>query len=95
MTKLEPILTEKTTKLAESGKYSFRVDRNLTKYQIKKLIGEIFDVHVTKVRTLKEPGEKKRTSSGRKRVILPGKKAIVTLRDKEKIDLFETKKKQK
>lgn len=91
--KLEPILTEKTLKLAEGGKYTFRVSLDLNKYQIKQLIEKVFDVHVTDVHTVTESGEKKRTLSGRKREILPGKKAIVSLKEKEKIDLFETKKK--
>jgi large subunit ribosomal protein L23 len=93
--KLEPIISEKSLKLASEGRYTFRVDRNLNKYQIKKLVQDVFDVHVTKVRTIKEPGELKRTFRGRKRIIQPGKKAIVTLKDKEKIDLFEEKKKKK
>jgi len=93
MNKLEPILTEKTLKLAEEGKYTFRVGLGLNKFQIKKLIEDVFGVHAVSVRTVKESGERKRTQRG-KRVILPEKKAIVTLKEKEKIDLFETKKKK-
>lgn len=89
---LEPIITEKSTKLAEDGKYTFRVEFGLNKFQIKKLIEEVFGVHVTSVRTAKIAGEKKRTILGRKRIIKPSQKAIVTLKEKEKIDLFETKK---
>ena len=47
---------------------------------------------MTRFLTVKVPGETKRTAKGRKKIILPGKKAIVTLKEKEKIDLFETKK---
>ena len=94
MNKLEPILTEKTLKLAEEGKYTFRVESGLNKHQIKKLVEDVFGVHVIGVRTVKESGERKRTSTGRKRIILPEKKALVTLKEKEKIDLFETKKKK-
>ncbi|KKQ97851.1 MAG: 50S ribosomal protein L23 [Candidatus Woesebacteria bacterium GW2011_GWB1_39_12] len=91
--KLEPVITEKSTKLAEAGKFTFRVDIGLNKYQIKDLIEKVFSVHVTSVKTIKEHSEVKRTARGRKRIIKPQKKAIVTLREKEKIDLFETKKK--
>ena len=94
MNKLEPILTEKTLKLAEEGKYTFRVGLGLNKFQIKKLIEDVFGVHAVSVRTVKESGERRRTQRGTKRVILPEKKAIVTLKEKEKIDLFETKKKK-
>ncbi|KKQ41767.1 MAG: 50S ribosomal protein L23 [Microgenomates group bacterium GW2011_GWC1_37_8] len=91
--KLEPIITEKTLKLAQAGKYTFRVDKNLTKYQIKKLVNDIFNVHTQRIWTIKVAGEVKKTTRGEKRIIKPTKKAIVSLKEKEKIDLFETKKK--
>ena len=93
--KLEPVITEKSSKLAEEGKYTFRVDKGLNKFEIKKIIEKVFSVTVTSVRTLMEAGEVKKNVKGRIRVIKPGKKAIVALKDKEKIDLFETKKKGK
>ena len=80
-------------RLAKEGKYTFRVGRRLNKFQIRKLIEEVFDVHVTGVWTIRVPGEIKRTPRGRKRIVQPTKKAIVTLAEKEKIDLFEESKK--
>ena len=91
--KLEPVLTEKSLNEAKRGNYTFWVDRRLTKPQVKRLIDEVFGVNVVKVRTLNVAAEVKKTLTGRKRVIQPKKKAIVTLREKEKIDLFESKKK--
>lgn len=91
---LEPVITEKTTKLAEEGKYTFLVDRNLNKHQIKELVEKVFGVHVLNIATLKKSGEVKKVS-GRKRVIRPQKKAIVKLAKDDKIDLFESKKKSK
>ncbi len=91
--KLEPIITEKSMNNAKEGKYTFRVGRSLNKIQIKKLIEETFGVHVTDVKTIRSRGGVKRTPQGRKRIIQPAKKAIVTLKDKEKIDLFEESKK--
>lgn len=93
MNKLIPIITEKSTQLAKGGKYTFRVDKNMGKYQIAKLVEEVFGVHVVNIRTQKVAGEIRRTVSGRKRIVLPSKKAIVTLKEKESIDLFEEAKK--
>ncbi|MFV1917265.1 MAG: 50S ribosomal protein L23 [Patescibacteria group bacterium] len=90
--KLIPVLTEKSLEEAKKGKYTFLVDRGLTKYQIRKLVNGVFDVNATRVRTINLKGETKKTISGRKKIIQPTKKAIITLKEKEKIDLFETKK---
>jgi large subunit ribosomal protein L23 len=90
--KLIPVLTEKSLEQAKRGNYTFWVDRNLTKHQIKKLVSEVFAVNVVRVRTANIAGETKKTLMRVKRVIQPRKKAIVTLRDKDKIDLFEEKK---
>lgn len=90
---LEPIITEKTTNLANDNKYTFRVEKRLNKFQIKELIEKVFKVKVKNVRTISVGGESKRTLRGRKKVIKPTKKAIVTLESKDKIDLFESKKK--
>lgn len=89
MRKLEPVFTEKTLNDAKKGKYTFRVDKRLNKYQIRELVEKAFGVNVTDIKTMNEPGEVKRTLQGRKRIILPKKKAIVSLKDKEKIDIFE------
>jgi len=90
---IEPVITEKTTNLSKEGKYTFRVDKGLSKDGIKELVKKIFGVKVVKVHTLKERGEVRRGMSGRKRIIKPTKKAIVQLAGKDKIDLFEDKKK--
>lgn len=90
--KPEPVLTEKSLEQAKKGNYTFWVDRNLTKHQIKKLVGGVFGVSVIRVRTANIAGETKKTLAGVRRVVQSRKKAIVTLKEKEKIDLFEEKK---
>lgn len=90
--KPEPVLTEKSLEQAKKGNYTFWVDRNFTKHQIKKLVGEVFGVNVVRVRTANIAGETKKTLAGVRRVVQSRKKAIVTLKEKEKIDLFEEKK---
>ena len=89
--KLIPILTEKSLQLAKQGKYSFWLDRNLKKKEIKKLIGEIFTVHVMSVRTMNYKGGVKTNLKRRKITVPDRKKAIVVLKEGEKIALFETK----
>ena len=89
--RLIPILTEKSLEEAKNGNYTFLVDKNFTKFQIKRLVGETFGVSVRKVRTLNARKIIKRTITGRKKIIPARKKAIVTLSGKDKIDLFEEK----
>ncbi len=91
--KLKPVLTEKSMDEAKKGNYTFLVEYKLNKFQIRNLISEVFGVNVRRVRTMKVPGELKKTIKGKNRIILPQKKAIVSLTGKEKIDLFEAKKK--
>jgi large subunit ribosomal protein L23 len=71
-----PLITEKTTALTGSGRYSFEVARQANKKEIARAVEEIFGVHVVKVWTVTKPKKKK--------------KAIVQLKKEEKIDLFET-----
>lgn len=89
---IKPILTEKALSEAKKGKYSFYVDPKLSKFQIKKLLSDLFGVHVTGVKTANVKGLIKRDYKGKNRRIAGKKKAVVTLKAKETIDLFETKK---
>jgi large subunit ribosomal protein L23 len=89
---IKPILTEKGLSEAKKGKYSFYVEHDLNKFQIKRLLLDIFGVHVTKVKTMNLKGIKKRDYKGKYRKIAGRKKAVVTLKGKETIDFFETKK---
>jgi large subunit ribosomal protein L23 len=89
--KLIPVLTEKSLGQAKEGNYTFWVDRRMNKYQIKQAVEKIFDVNVVKVRTINLKGEVKQSYFGKRKVIKPRKKAIVTLKEKQKIDLFEVK----
>jgi large subunit ribosomal protein L23 len=85
-----PLITEKSVKGANEGKYSFRVHVAANKIQIRNAIEEIYGVRVAKVNTLNVKG-KPRRRGGRMR---PGrtpmwKKAVVTLEAGDTIDLFE------
>ena len=92
--RLEPILTEKTMNDAKEGKYTFWVSMGLDKFQVKKVIGEAFGVTVKKVWVTKKGGELRKTNTRHIRKSLPRKKVVVTLGEKDKIDLFEEVKKE-
>jgi large subunit ribosomal protein L23 len=84
-----PIITEKNTTLMEQGQYSFEVAREANKIQIKEAVETAFPkVKVKAVNTLIMPAKSRR----RGRIVgrLPGwKKAVVTLREGDRIELFE------
>lgn len=90
---IKPIFTEKSLKLAKEGRYSFRVGRVENKSTIKAEIAKLFGVHVVSIRTINVKGETGRNMRGTKYSTVTQKKAIVTLKDKEKIDIFEESKK--
>jgi large subunit ribosomal protein L23 len=89
---LIPILTEKSIKNSKEGKYFFWVSFNLTKFQIKKLIEETFEVKVKSVRTMNYKALIKKNFAGKKRKVKAKKKAVVELTGKQKLDIFEEKK---
>lgn len=85
-----PIITEKSMGLLDENKYTFEVDKNANKPEIKAAIEAIFDgIKVKKVRTMNYKGKKVRTRFGYgKRA--DWKKAIVTLTsDSAEIEYFE------
>lgn len=81
-----PILTEKSMRGAEGGKYSFEVAEDANKIAIKGAVQDLFNVTVTKVNTVRIPGRMKRRGAHHYRA-RGYKKAIVTLAPGQKIDL--------
>jgi large subunit ribosomal protein L23 len=92
---IKPIFTEKSLKEAKLGRYTFLVPVNLTKEEIKKVINSLFSVHVKKVSTVNYKGGTSKNFRGEIKKISARKKAIVSLSEKEKIDLFEEEKGKK
>ena len=83
---LSPNVTEKATSLSEFNKVVFKVHRGASKKSIKKSIEKIFKVNVTKVNTINLKGKSKLVRG--KKSSKPGyKKAIVTLKKGQSIDL--------
>jgi len=90
---IRPLYTEKIAKLQDQeNKYAFEVDRNSNKIEIRQEIEKRFEVKVTKIQTMVIQGKMRQqmTRAGRFHGRRPDwKKAIVTLVDGDKIDLFE------
>jgi large subunit ribosomal protein L23 len=85
---IRPLITEKNTNLMSLNKYSFAVDRSANKMQIKQAIESIFNVAVTAVHTMNVRGKLRRRGM-RYGYTADWKKAIVTLAEGDRIELFE------
>ena len=83
---LSPLVTEKSTNLSEQNKIVFRVPSKANKKNIKNNIEKIFKVNVTKVNIINKQNRTKLTR-GRKVKVSGFKKAIITLKKGQSIDL--------
>ena len=84
---LAPVVSEKSYGLLDEGKYTFLVDPKADKIQIRQAVEQVFGVKVVGVNTINRPGKRKRTRYGygkRKDT----KRAIVSLAEGERIDIF-------
>lgn len=89
---IKPIISEKSFAEANTGKYTFKVDRVATKVDIKNAIEKLFGVNVKQVDTANIKGTKtKNTRYGKKTFDNSYKKARVKLAAGQKIDIFEEK----
>lgn len=85
-----PIITEKSIADAGKGKFTFRVSRSATKTMISAATAEAFSVHPVSVATTIVKGRSRRMGAQRREhAISSWKKAIVTLKNGEKIGLFD------
>lgn len=83
-----PIVTEKSTTLQGQNKYTFEVLKTANKPQVKQAVERAFNVNVVAVNVMIVPGKKRRV--GRHIGMTPSwKKAVVTLKEGQKIELFE------
>jgi large subunit ribosomal protein L23 len=85
---IEPVVTEKSNIRREQHKYTFKVDARANKKQIMKAIGELFNVKPITCNIMNIKGKPKRVRYKRG-YTSTWKKAIITLREGEKIDIFE------
>jgi len=83
-----PVITEKSTRAQENNKYSFDVNTKASKCDIRRAVEDIFKVTVEEVRTVSMPSKFKRVGRNTGRTS-PWKKAIVTLKEGDRIEFME------
>jgi len=84
---VKPVVSEKSYALLDENKYTFIVSPGANKTQIKQAVQAVFSVKVTGVNTINRQGKRKRTKTGfGKRA--DTKRAIVTLAEGDRIDIF-------
>lgn len=87
---ISPIISERSMDDVSRAKFTFKVNKNANKCQIKRAIEEKFKVNVLGIKTLNMKGKTKRFGQKRIETKTSGfKKAIVLLKEGQKIDLFE------
>ncbi|MGB2868561.1 MAG: 50S ribosomal protein L23 [Bacteroidota bacterium] len=90
---IRPIITEKITSLQETRQYAFEVPLDANKIEIEKAVHDKFKVTVESVRTLVVKGKHKTQLTRKGRFegrTKKWKKALVTLKEGDKIDFFGT-----
>ncbi|MBI5915983.1 MAG: 50S ribosomal protein L23 [Bacteroidetes bacterium] len=89
---IKPIITEKADALSERrGQYSFVVNKDANKIEIKKAVNDMYNVEVESVNTLIMPAKTKSRNSRRNAIkgrVSSYKKAVVTLAEGETINFF-------
>ena len=84
---IETIITEKSTLVAKQSKYTFKVSKDATKFQIRKSFESLCPKRkILAIQTVKIAGHRRRTKGGFKNPI-DGKKAIVTI-EGDRIEYF-------
>lgn len=93
---IRPIITEKSMTDAGKGRYTFIVDKDSSKVEIRRAVEKAFGVNVKKVDTNIIRGSVVRmTKKGKSQKQFEFKKARVVLATGQKIDIFEEKKEKK
>lgn len=89
---VKPIITEKADTLSEKkGQYSFMVNKDANKIEIKKAVRDMYNVEVASVNTMIMPGKAKNRNTRRGAIrgrVSSFKKAVVTLAEGETINFF-------
>ena len=83
---ISPLVTEKSTNISEQNKIIFKVPNRANKKNLKNNIEKIFKVNVTKINIINKKSRVKTTNRGSKKIV-GYKKAIVTIKKGQNIDL--------
>ena len=86
---IRPLVTEKTISATAQSKYTFQVDPDANKIEIGDAVHRIFNVTVEKVNTLRVRGKTRRLGRFREGRKPNWKKAVVTLKAGDRIEIFE------
>lgn len=87
---ISPIITERSMAMVKRGKFSFLVSSQADKEAIKKAVNSAFGVDVISIETLVQKGKTKRVGMRRAEKSLHAtKKAVVSLKEGQKIDIFD------
>ncbi len=87
---IRPVISEKSTELANANKYTFRVSSRANKVEIRRAVEDRYKVQVAHVRTINMPRKEKGAgyvgiNKRRRGLASPWKKAIVTLAEGERM----------
>jgi large subunit ribosomal protein L23 len=89
---IKPVVSEKANAISEkNNRFTFKVQPDLNKFQIKDLIEKLYDVKVVEIKTMNYDGKKKQryTRRGLQRgKVAAFKKALVTLEEGQTIDFY-------
>jgi len=83
-----PVITEKSTMLGNAGQYVFEVARTANKIEIRRAVEEVFKVNVRAVNIIHIRGKMRRLGKGTG-LTDSWKKAVVTLREGQRIELLQ------
>ena len=86
---IRPLITEKATRLGGEHKYAFEVQPHANKVQIKEAVEKGFEVKVAAVNVMNMKGKPRRVRGNRIKRSPEWKKAVVTLEEGHKLELFE------
>ncbi len=86
---IRPVVSEKSYEMMAINRYTFEVDKRAKKPQIAQAVEEIFGVTVAKVNTMNVSGKPRRVRHA-KGLTRSWKKAVVTLKEGDTIELFES-----
>jgi large subunit ribosomal protein L23 len=85
---IRPVVSEKSFAMIEHNRYTFEVDKRASKPEIARAVEEVFHVTVTGVNTMNVPPKARRVRVA-KGLTRTWKKAVVSLKEGDKIEFFE------